>query len=123
MLDKQLLEELKKQLLDKKAQLEEELNKVAVRDEVSGVWEAKYIDEDRDPEVNANEVEEWANETSVVNVLIKDYEAVERALQKMENGTYGKCEVCGADISVERLQAFPEATTCIKCASSEPTLV
>ena len=115
MLDEKTLRELKNQLLKKKDALEEKLSQIAVRDEEDGTWEAKYIDEDRDEEVNANEVEEWANQTSVVNVLVKDLEAVELALNKIEKGTYGKCEVCGVDIPLERLKAFPEARTCTKC--------
>jgi RNA polymerase-binding transcription factor DksA len=119
MLDEKIQEELKQQLLKKKEDLEEKLSKVAVRDEEDGTWEAKYFDEERDDEVNANEVEEWTNQTSVVNVLIKDLKAVELALDKMEKGVYGKCEVCGIDIPAERLKAFPEARTCTKCTLPE----
>jgi YteA family regulatory protein len=32
---------------------------------------------------------------------------INKALQAMENGTYGKCEVCGNEISFERLEALP----------------
>lgn len=37
------------------------------------------------------------------------------ALQKNEDGTYGKCESCGQDIPVERLEAVPAATLCVSC--------
>jgi DnaK suppressor protein len=40
---------------------------------------------------------------------------IEDALSKIENGSYGKCENCGEDISVERLKALPFAKRCIKC--------
>jgi RNA polymerase-binding transcription factor len=40
---------------------------------------------------------------------------VERALQRIEAGTYGQCETCGQAISPERLEAFPSATTCVAC--------
>jgi YteA family regulatory protein len=39
---------------------------------------------------------------------------INRALEAMENGTYGKCEVCGKDIPVERLEALPNTTFCIE---------
>ncbi|WP_226670285.1 TraR/DksA C4-type zinc finger protein [Metabacillus litoralis] len=37
---------------------------------------------------------------------------IERALQAIDKGTYGKCEVCGIDIALERLEVIPTATTC-----------
>ena len=43
-------------------------------------------------------------------------EAISRALQRIEDGTYGKCANCGEDIPVERLEAIPYAEYCIDCA-------
>ncbi|MBB5789726.1 DnaK suppressor protein [Jiangella mangrovi] len=39
----------------------------------------------------------------------------ERALGRIENGTYGICESCGNPIGKARLQAFPRATLCMTC--------
>ena len=41
---------------------------------------------------------------------------VENALSRIENGTYGKCEVCGEQIGEQRLQALPYATLCMEHA-------
>jgi len=41
------------------------------------------------------------------------------ALERIENGTYGKCRTCGGEISKQRLEAVPHATQCIKCKNSE----
>jgi DnaK suppressor protein len=38
------------------------------------------------------------------------------ALDRTENGTYGKCENCGKEIPRERLQALPYVRHCIQCA-------
>jgi RNA polymerase-binding transcription factor DksA len=38
------------------------------------------------------------------------------AITRMENGTYGRCERCGAEIGRERLQALPYVQHCIECA-------
>jgi DnaK suppressor protein len=43
-------------------------------------------------------------------------EAIEVALEKVEDGIYGDCEECGAPISKARLNAIPYAPLCIKCA-------
>jgi len=42
---------------------------------------------------------------------------IESALERVEDGTYGTCEECGAKIPKTRLNAIPYATMCVKCAS------
>ncbi len=41
--------------------------------------------------------------------------AIDAALQRIEDGTFGICETCGQPISEERLEAIPYATQCIDC--------
>lgn len=43
----------------------------------------------------------------------------ERALQRLDQGTYGLCEICGEAIGKLRLQAFPRATLCKECKQRE----
>jgi len=43
----------------------------------------------------------------------------ERALARIDAGTYGTCESCGEPIGKARLQAFPRATLCVKCKQRE----
>jgi DnaK suppressor protein len=40
---------------------------------------------------------------------------INQALTRIENGTYGICEVCGGEISIKRLKARPVTTCCIDC--------
>jgi len=40
---------------------------------------------------------------------------VERALEKIEEGTYGACDDCGEAIPLARLRALPWATRCVRC--------
>ena len=49
--------------------------------------------------------------------LRSELDEVEHALAKLENGTYGRCEDCGAAIAPARLEAMPSARFCITCAS------
>ncbi|MEU0845278.1 TraR/DksA family transcriptional regulator [Streptomyces sp. NPDC005962] len=39
----------------------------------------------------------------------------ERALERLDDGTYGRCENCGNAIGKARMQAFPRATLCVEC--------
>ncbi|MFF7008489.1 TraR/DksA family transcriptional regulator [Streptomyces fimicarius] len=41
-------------------------------------------------------------------------EQTERALARLEAGTYGLCEICGQPIGKARMQAFPRATLCVE---------
>lgn len=43
----------------------------------------------------------------------------ERALRRLDDGTYGACESCGQPIGKMRLQAFPRATLCMTCKQRE----
>ena len=44
---------------------------------------------------------------------------IQVSLDRIEDGTYGACEACGAKIPKSRLNAIPYATLCVKCASHE----
>ena len=41
-------------------------------------------------------------------------EQTEHALERLDAGTYGYCEVCGKPIGKARMQAFPRATLCVE---------
>jgi RNA polymerase-binding protein DksA len=41
--------------------------------------------------------------------------AIEGALERIQDGTFGTCQTCGDPISEERLEAIPYATQCIDC--------
>lgn len=43
----------------------------------------------------------------------------ERALERMDDGTYGVCESCGGPIGKLRLRAFPRATLCMTCKKKQ----
>jgi DnaK suppressor protein len=46
---------------------------------------------------------------------------VEDALERIESGSYGKCDRCGNLISLPRLEALPFAKLCVDCQSKEET--
>lgn len=49
--------------------------------------------------------------------LERELEAVESALARIADGSYGKCDNCGKPIAAERLEALPTASLCIDCKS------
>ena len=46
-------------------------------------------------------------------------EKIERALVKIEEGTFGNCEECEEEIAVKRLEARPETSLCIRCKEDQ----
>jgi DnaK suppressor protein len=55
------------------------------------------------------------NQIGVGNQLVGRLERVDRALQKLEEGTYGTCDRCGKEIDPRRMRAAPESTVCVTC--------
>lgn len=43
---------------------------------------------------------------------------IEKALRRIEDGTYGECAECGEPISEQRLKALPYTSLCIDCANA-----
>ena len=50
-------------------------------------------------------------------VAANEIASVRRALERIEDGSYGQCVKCGEEIAEGRLEARPEAALCIDCAS------
>jgi DnaK suppressor protein len=63
-----------------------------------------------------NEAISRRNEIGVGNSLLLTEEKLERALAKLDDGSYGRCDSCGAPIAPARLDAVPESVLCIDCA-------
>jgi len=110
---KTLLAELKRQLEEKKIDLEEQLELLSAED--------SYSDPDRTVG-NAEEGDEATEDTSHLETKLKEKTAtdflglVEKALAKIDRDSYGVCEVCGENIDIKRLEAFPEAPNCLEHA-------
>lgn len=60
--------------------------------------------------------EQRMTQLNIHSGLEAELETVDAALTKIDNGTYGNCEVCGNPIGHDRLEALPWAISCINCA-------
>lgn len=105
-LDKNEIEKFRKRLLEMKRQLE--LSLKAVSDDVKTYDEAKgysqhQADEGTDDFGQTISIEVSSKEQGIVR-------QIDRALEKIEEGTYGICDVSGEEIPLRRLDAIPYAT-------------
>lgn len=55
---------------------------------------------------------------SLLEQLEAELEALDRALRKVDEGTYGICESCSQEISPERLETLPGTRFCVGCQRS-----
>ncbi len=53
--------------------------------------------------------------SKLAEIEARELAQLERAIKRIEEGTYGLCEVCDKRIPVARLNALPYSTTCIEC--------
>ncbi len=108
-------ENLKKKLEEEKRVLTEELTSLGRKDPEGGEWAARVENVVMEADSNdlADRFEDYEEKNSVLPTLEKHLSDVNAALKKMEAGTYGTCEVCGAPIEPERLEANPSAPTCM----------
>lgn len=87
----------------------------AVFREIVESSELVATDDEHDPEGHT-----IAFERQQVAALLRDARlrltALDAALERIDQGTYGMCVACGAPIGDERLNALPDATQCIDCA-------
>ncbi len=69
-----------------------------------------------DDEVDAGaKAAQREHQLSLVASIKERRDQVEHALQRLDEGKYGRCERCGQPIAAERLEAFPAATACVDC--------
>lgn len=114
-LDPKTLAELKEKLLQEKTRMETELGRIAKPTKNPADYDTSFDEIGKDEDENASEVEEYTDNLALETTLEKQLKEILEAMERIETGTYGKCENCNADIPLERLQAYPSAKTCINC--------
>ncbi len=108
------LEELRAALELDKENLEEELASHGRVQTETGDWEGASVGfegTESDPNDVADQIEELATNVPLVEELEDKHRDVADALEKMDEGVYGICEVCNEPIPLDRLKANPSART------------
>lgn|SRR5574343_548291 len=115
-MNKNDIKQFKDRLMKEKVVLEEELESLGKPNSrnpedwsaTSGTIETDSAD---DNEV-ADKFEELEENETILSQIEPQYHEVRSALERIESGKYGLCEVCNNEIEVERLDANPSARTC-----------
>ncbi|MCB1081140.1 MAG: TraR/DksA family transcriptional regulator [Chlamydiia bacterium] len=107
------MEKFKKQLEDLKRQISQTIKSVA--NDVKSMEEPKGYSQHQ-----ADEGTDDFDQTISIEVSSKEQgimRQIERALEKIEEGTYGICDVSGDEIPIKRLEAVPYATMTVQAQS------
>lgn len=97
---------VKETLLNRKADLEQEL--ISLQTD-------KYDDQAQDPADQASSAIFETLQNSLQNNELEEYRMIIKALEMIEQGTYGMCTDCDQKIAERRLQSFPNASRCVGC--------
>lgn len=72
-----------------------------------------------DPTDRASHEAERSFELRIRDREHKLIKKIKKALERIDNGTFGQCETCEEEITIERLKARPVTTQCIECKTRE----
>jgi YteA family regulatory protein len=124
MLSTQQLAEFRLQLLKEKSEVEEHLE----QNDHFGLERGHFHESmgelssyDNHPADEGSELYEREKDIALNEHYEFELRNINHALEAMENGSYGKCEVCGSEIPVERLEALPNTTYCIEHSPDQVT--
>ncbi len=60
-----------------------------------------------------NEVQDYLGNSARTEIAL-----IKQAINRIDNGDYGVCQVCGEPINIERLKIVPYSNMCVKCANA-----
>ncbi|MDO8498739.1 MAG: TraR/DksA C4-type zinc finger protein [bacterium] len=113
-LPQQTINKVKRLLLRQQQQVTKQIKHLEDSDPVM----IQVVAEPSEPGTESWKADVHARAVAVKNDLVSLSKKITTSLMSLRNGTYGKCEKCGAQIEVERLKAMPSAGLCVTCSKS-----
>lgn len=113
------LQYAKKLLADKRGglvSLQEQMRETRELDETQQESAGALSSHDQHPADTATQTFQREQDQSITERLSHDLSEIDEAIQRIENGDYGRCELCGKAISDERLEILPATRYCLEHA-------
>ena len=104
-------DELREQLLERRRNLARRVSRI----QADRRHEREPLD--RDPDEQSLQLENDEVLDALDETEREELRAIDAALARIEQGSYGTCTACQGTIAPERLRALPTATTCRACAA------
>ena len=115
-MDSKTLAKIKEQLTKEHQALEERLSWFAKQDDANpDNFRSRFPDYGSKEDENAAEVAAYSDRISLEHTVESDLRDVKRALESIEEGTYGTCRHCGNPIEEKRLMIRPTSSSCVEC--------
>lgn len=115
-LDQEFVDQVKKDLEDKKERILRELSDITDGNTFDGEkYQSRFPDRGDAEDENAQEVAAYGDRLSLERTLKASLKDVEKTLDIIASGKYGICKHCGQDIEKKRLLARPASSSCIDC--------
>ena len=111
---------IRKRLMEQREELQNQL--AAIEESATGLSQSEMSGEvsyDEDFADAGSFTFEREKEFSIANNVTDLRTKTDRALHRIEEGSYGICESCGQPIEPARLKALPHVTLCLKCKKAE----
>lgn len=107
--------EVKERLLGRKQRLWQEVKQQLKSNIGNGYQEMLATARDEEDQASVSLLAE--THLSLLGPKRQELEAIEEALMRLDNGSYGLCEACGQPIEPRRLEIMPETPLCRGCQS------
>ncbi len=122
-MDQKTQKQFKKKLEKERKKIIKDLKSFAKKDpRLKGNWLTRFplfgLDRSHKDE-SAEMIEQYATLLPIEHTLETKLKDIDKALEKIKKGEYGKCEKCHQDIEIKRLEALPEARLCFKCSQGK----
>jgi RNA polymerase-binding protein DksA len=112
-------EHFKQRLLDERARVQEALDYIHEENRGQLEDDREEIPSDNHPGDAATSTFDRELDATLEGSEERLLQAIDAALRRIEDGTYGICRTCGEPIDPERLEALPWTTQCIDCKRRE----
>jgi len=115
-MDKKNLKMIKKKLLGEKKRIQRELKQFTKKDSrIKDNFRAIFPSFGYKDDENAAEVTTFSDRLSIEHNLELSLRDINKALERIKEGTYGICVHCGRAINEERLLIRPTSSSCVEC--------
>jgi RNA polymerase-binding transcription factor DksA len=116
-MEKQETTKFKQLLEERKEKIEKELSSIATKDEkMKGDYDTRFPDFDtQSVDESALKLAAYESTLPIEYALELRLADINKALEKITKGAYGRCEKCNKEINSKRLEIMPEARFCLEC--------
>lgn len=104
------IKKIKEELIKKRVEILKEVGDIT--DSADNVKFPEFGDK---LDENAQEIDEYTTNLATDKVLESSLRDIDKALERIENNTYGICKYCHKPINPKRLLARPVASACVEC--------